>query len=129
MKVKTIYKLMTASEWEAARAEGVYRGSEQDQRDGFIHLSTAAQIAETARKYFSGVPDLVLLAVDVEVLEKLHTPHPEPSPTGRGSNGFTLLPAGEGRMRGTARCAGSLRAAAIFSRIFMRCCHRRPCRS
>ena len=65
MKVRTIYKLMTAAEWEAAWAEGVYRGSEQDQRDGFIHFSTAAQIAETARKHFSGVPDLVLLAVDV----------------------------------------------------------------
>ncbi len=62
MQVKTIYKLLPAAEWEAAWAEGVYRGSEQDQRDGFIHMSTAAQIAGTARKYFSGVPDLVLLA-------------------------------------------------------------------
>jgi uncharacterized protein (DUF952 family) len=79
MKVKTIYKLMTAAEWDAAWAEGVYRGSEQDQRDGFIHMSTAAQIAETARKYFSGVPDLVLLAIDVEML---HTPHPDPLPQG-----------------------------------------------
>jgi len=78
MQVKTTYKIMTASEWEAARAEGMYRGSAQDQRDGFIHLSTAAQIAETARKHFSGVPDLVVLAIDIEVLEKLHTPHPSP---------------------------------------------------
>ena len=45
MTVKTIYKLMTAAEWDAAWAEGVYRGSEQDERDGFIHFSTAAQIA------------------------------------------------------------------------------------
>ena len=77
MKVKTIYKLMTAAEWEAAWAEGVYRGSEQDRRDGFIHLSTAAQIAETARKHFSGVPDLVLLAVDTDMIEKLHAPQNE----------------------------------------------------
>ena len=77
MKVKTIYKLLTAAEWEAAWAEGVYRGSEQDQRDGFIHLSTAAQIAETARKHFSGVPDLVLLAVDTDMIEKLHAPENE----------------------------------------------------
>jgi|SRR5271157_2901496 len=79
MQVKTIYKIMTASEWEAARAEGVYRGSAQDQRDGFIHLSTAAQIAGTARKYFSGVPDLVVLTIDIEGLE-LHIPHPSPLP-------------------------------------------------
>ena len=80
MNVKTIYKLMTAAEWEAAWAEGVYRGSEQDQRDGFIHLSTAAQIAETARKHFSGVPDLVLLAVDTDMIEKLHVPENEGEP-------------------------------------------------
>ena len=77
MQVKTIYKLMTAAEWEAAWAEGVYRGSEQDQHDGFIHMSTAAQIAETARKHFSGVPDLVLLAVDTDMIEKLHAPENE----------------------------------------------------
>ena len=77
MKVKTIYKLMKSAEWEAAWAEGVYRGSEQDQRDGFIHFSTATQIAKTARKHFSGVPDLVLLAIDTDMIEKLHAPEYE----------------------------------------------------
>jgi uncharacterized protein (DUF952 family) len=62
----TIYKLMTREEWEAAKGAGVYRGSAHDLRDGFIHFSTAAQLAETARKYFSRTPDLVLLAVDAE---------------------------------------------------------------
>ena len=105
MKVKTIYKLLTAAEWEAAWAEGVYRGSEQDQRDGFIHLSTAAQIAETARKHFSGVSDLVLLAVDVEMLESLHTPHPDPLPQGEREQAVpaataSLLPGGEGQDEG-----------------------------
>ena len=87
MKVKTIYKLLTAAEWEAARAEGVYRGSEQDRRDGFIHLSTAAQIAETARKHFSGVPDLVLLAVDADMIGKLHTPENEGERAGQSEDG------------------------------------------
>jgi uncharacterized protein (DUF952 family) len=64
-----IYKLMTRSEWEAAKAAGSYRGSVHDLRDGYIHFSTARQVAETARKYFSGVPDLVLLAVAVETLK------------------------------------------------------------
>ena len=87
MQVKTIYKLLTAAEWEAARAEGVYRGSEQDQRDGFIHMSTAAQIAGTARKYFSGVPDLVLLAVDTDMIEKLHAPENEGGRAGQSEGG------------------------------------------
>src|SRR5271166_3418244 len=86
MTVKTIYKLLTAAEWGAAWAEGVYRGSEQDQRDGFIHLSTAAQIAETARKHFSGVPDLVLLAVDTDMIEKLHAPENEGERAGQSGS-------------------------------------------
>ena len=98
MQAETIYKLMTRGEWEAARAEGVYRGSAQDQRDGFIHFSTAAQLGETARKYFSGVPDLVLLAVDVEVLEKL----PSPCSPGEGTAAAVSSPLGEGRDEGVS---------------------------
>jgi uncharacterized protein (DUF952 family) len=64
----TIYKIMGREEWEAAQAIGVYRGSAHDLRDGFIHFSTAAQLRETARKHFSGVADLILLAVDTEEL-------------------------------------------------------------
>ena len=78
MPAGTIYKLLTRSEWEDAQAAGVYRGSSHDWRDGFIHFSTAAQLGDTARKYFTGEPDLVLLAVDVGALEK--PPSPQPSP-------------------------------------------------
>jgi uncharacterized protein (DUF952 family) len=42
----------------------VFRGSEVDRRDGFIHFSTAAQVAGTAAKHFSGQADLLLLCVD-----------------------------------------------------------------
>ena len=73
-----IYKLMTRVEWEAAQADGAYRGSEHDMRDGFIHFSTATQLPGTAQKYFSGVSNLMLLAVDVNALG-------EPSyPEGKG---------------------------------------------
>ena len=85
MAAATIYKLLTRGEWEAARAVGVYRGSVHDARDGFIHFSTAAQLAGTARKYFAGVPDLVLLAVDVGALNKRPAPHPVPLPMGEGT--------------------------------------------
>jgi uncharacterized protein (DUF952 family) len=33
-------------------------------RDGFIHFSTAAQVAETAAKHFAGQHGLMLVAVD-----------------------------------------------------------------
>jgi uncharacterized protein (DUF952 family) len=35
---------------------------------GFIHLSTAAQVRETAAKHFGGQPDLLLIAVATEAL-------------------------------------------------------------
>jgi uncharacterized protein (DUF952 family) len=85
MAAATIYKLLTRAEWDAAREEGVYHGSAHDKRDGFIHFSTAAQLGETARKHFSGVGDLVLLAVDVAVLTERLTPHPVLLPMGEGT--------------------------------------------
>jgi uncharacterized protein (DUF952 family) len=63
-----IYKICTTAEWRAAESAGVYRGSVVDHRDGFIHFSTAEQAAETAAKHFAGQRDLVLVAVDAEVL-------------------------------------------------------------
>ena len=44
------------------------RRVEIDLHDGFIHFSTAAQVAETAAKHFAGKPDLVLLRVDTASL-------------------------------------------------------------
>jgi len=84
MAAGTIYKLMTRAEWEAAQEEGCFFGSAHDTRDGFIHFSTAAQLAETARKHFPGVSNLALLAVDVAILNEHLTPHPVPLPKGQG---------------------------------------------
>ena len=36
-----IYKILPASLWDAAQRDGVFRGSEVDLRDGYIHFSTA----------------------------------------------------------------------------------------
>ena len=63
-----IYKILGQAEWEALAAEGMSAGSAKDRADGFVHLSTAEQVAETAAKHFAGRSDLVLLAVDAESL-------------------------------------------------------------
>ena len=55
------YKIIDASEWAAATAAGHYKGSADDLRDGFIHLSTGAQLAGTAAKFFQGQRDLLLV--------------------------------------------------------------------
>jgi uncharacterized protein (DUF952 family) len=64
----TVYKILTADEWQAAERAGSYAGSADDARDGFIHLSTAEQLAGTAGKHFRGKPDLVLVAFDAASL-------------------------------------------------------------
>ncbi len=59
-----VFKICSVGDWSAATAVGAFSGSADDLRDGYIHLSTAAQAAETARKYFSHRDDLLLVAFD-----------------------------------------------------------------
>jgi uncharacterized protein (DUF952 family) len=66
--VRKIYKICSASAWREAERDGVYRGSADDARDGFIHFSTASQLAETARKHFAGQAGLLLVDVDADAL-------------------------------------------------------------
>lgn len=63
-----IYKICPASAWREAERQGVYRGSADDLRDGFIHFSTAAQVPETARKHFFGQTALFLVEVEADTL-------------------------------------------------------------
>jgi uncharacterized protein (DUF952 family) len=66
--VRKIYKICPASAWREAERQGVYRGSADDLRDGFIHFSTAAQVAGTARRHFFGQTGLFLVEVDGDAL-------------------------------------------------------------
>lgn len=62
------FKLVDRAEWDAARAAGAYEGSAVDLADGYIHMSSAAQLAETARRHYVGRNDLLLVEVDLTVL-------------------------------------------------------------
>jgi uncharacterized protein (DUF952 family) len=63
-----IYKLLSAAAWHDAEASGSFTGAPIDLADGYIHFSTATQIAETAAKHFSGQRGLVLVAIDPQTL-------------------------------------------------------------
>ena len=52
-----VYKICRASDWREAVAQGAYRGSSDDRRDGFIHLSAGHQLKETAQRHFAGQSD------------------------------------------------------------------------
>jgi len=63
-----IYKISSEALWREAERAGAFTGAPVDLADGFIHFSTAAQVAETAARHFAGATDLVLLAVDAAAL-------------------------------------------------------------
>lgn len=58
-----IYKIASSEVAAAAQASGTFTGTPIDAKDGYIHFSTAAQLAETLSLHFRGRTDLVLLAV------------------------------------------------------------------
>lgn len=64
----TIYKICSRALWRDALAEGRFAGAPIDRADGFIHFSTAEQVAETASRHFGGIADLVLLSVQAAAL-------------------------------------------------------------
>lgn len=68
MHPRTIYRLLDAHTWVEAQKIGAFHGTEHDLRDGFIHFSTAAQVAETAARHYTGRSNLVLLWVDTFLL-------------------------------------------------------------
>lgn len=61
----TAFKIVSAEDWAAFQSVGRYAGSAVDLADGYIHMSTAAQVAETARKHYAGRDGLMLLTVDL----------------------------------------------------------------
>jgi uncharacterized protein (DUF952 family) len=61
---RMIYHMCPAETWQAAVRAGEYRGTADDLRDGFIHFSTAEQIAESARRHRAGQSGLVLIALE-----------------------------------------------------------------
>ena len=62
------YKVMTAAEFASMQREHLFRGSSADLADGFIHMSTAAQVSATVDKHFHGQSNLVIAAIDLSQL-------------------------------------------------------------
>jgi uncharacterized protein (DUF952 family) len=54
--------------WRESERAGAFAGAPVDRADGFIHLSTASQVQETAARHFAGQDDLLLVAVEADRL-------------------------------------------------------------
>jgi uncharacterized protein (DUF952 family) len=66
--LNTVYKIVDEAEWRKAERTGAYRGSPDDLRDGFIHLSFPDQIEGTATRHFRNRTGLLLIAFSAEAL-------------------------------------------------------------
>ena len=62
------YKILTSAQWAQWQADGVFTGAPIDLIDGFVHLSTAEQLHETAARHFSGQTGLVVVEVNLVAL-------------------------------------------------------------
>jgi len=58
-----VYKIFTNKQWEEAKRFGRMPVAPIDEADGYIHLSTAAQLAKTLELYFAGQNDVEILAI------------------------------------------------------------------
>jgi uncharacterized protein (DUF952 family) len=62
------YKVLLPEQLATLEQDGVFAGAPVDLGDGYIHMSTAAQLAETIAKHFSGQSNLAIVAVDLDAL-------------------------------------------------------------
>jgi len=61
----TAYKVLTSDQMEQMELSGSFAGSPADLADGFIHLSTEAQLPGTLDKHYAGQTGLWIAAVDL----------------------------------------------------------------
>ena len=61
--VETLLHITTPEAWSRALADGEY-SPESLSSEGFVHLSTSAQVVGTANRFFAGRRDLLVLEVD-----------------------------------------------------------------
>jgi len=64
-----IYKILTDTEWEAANKLGHVK-TDLDDKDGFIHCSTAKQLALTLHLYFKEEKNVVLCEIEERNLKR-----------------------------------------------------------
>lgn len=63
-----IYKICPADIWQKAQEIGHFSGAGIDLVDGYIHFSTAEQVAQTAHLHFNGQRGLWLIEIETKTL-------------------------------------------------------------
>ena len=70
MRPHHIYKIFRPSEWDDFTNSGLFTGSLDDKRDGFIHFSTLVQVPGTLDKYYTDKIDVIIAQILSQDIEK-----------------------------------------------------------
>ena len=85
------YKVLKSNEWAEVSSTGKII-TDLDKRDGFIHLSTASQLAATLSFYFQESLEVILLQLDLDKINKDKLLYEEPYPNeGKRKSAFPHL--------------------------------------
>jgi uncharacterized protein (DUF952 family) len=68
MKYQNVYKILTVREWDMAQKSG-FINTDLDTKDGFIHFSSAIQLATSLELYFSNHQEVILLLPNMKKIE------------------------------------------------------------
>ena len=70
-RVKYIYKVFTALEWQKVKNEKIIKIGSQLNDIDFVHLSTKNQVAGTIKKYYSDEENLVIIKLKVDDIKDI----------------------------------------------------------
>jgi uncharacterized protein (DUF952 family) len=62
------YRIVRKVEYDLLQIEKVYKGSELDIKDKYLHMSYASEVPGTLAKYYRGIPDVHVLVIDMTKL-------------------------------------------------------------
>lgn len=68
MRGEWIVHICTREAWQAAQERGEYRAASLES-EGFIHCSEPGQVLEVANRFYGGIPNLVLLWIQPELVQ------------------------------------------------------------
>ena len=63
----TLFHLVRAADWERC-SDGEHYRPDSLTSEGFVHLSDAEQVVVSARRWFDGIDDLLVLEIDAAAL-------------------------------------------------------------
>ncbi len=89
--MNNVYKILREYEWEEAKESGQITTA-LDKQDGFIHLSTASQLAATLAFFFKDSDSLQLLQLNLDKIDETQLIYESPHPNkGKRNSAFPHL--------------------------------------